>query len=338
MKALARNLVQTALGKAGYRLVRKRDWDEAFGRWPGRVEGPAPDADAIAALRGDHPELSALRDAYKNLNVPATAHSLWGQDYVQTQVNMQRFRDHSAYVWVYRELPRATQLKYYVYARYVQELCPEVLETLDEDGAFGCLCYDFEDLGRVSRDRLDSALEIAFLERNLGTDFFQGARILDIGAGYGRMAHRMHERHPEIAGYICTDSVAESSYLCRFYLKHRGLENSTTVLPLNQLVEDPGRIGEIDLVINVHSFSECRYEAIRWWFDQLEALGPLKLFIVPNDPEEFLATEPDGSKKDFLPLIEERGFRMTAKEPVFRDSNVRELLNIQDHQFLFERR
>lgn len=334
---LLRRWVRQALEHRGHILVPKAQWEDAFGTWPGRVYGPEPDERQQQVLRLEAPELVDLRARYDRLDVDATAHSLWQANYVETRVNLQRFRDHSAYVWVYRELPRATQLKYFIYAQDVNQRCSNVLQSLEEDGAFGCLCYDFESFGRVSRDRLDSALEIDFLERHLGPSALGGMRILDIGAGYGRMAHRMLTRYPELPKYTCTDSVAESTYLCDFYLRHRGLRDRAEVLPLDQVVANDAAFAEIDLAINIHSFSECPYAAIAWWLSRLPKGRPLKMLIVPNDPQEFLATEADGTKRDFLPLLEQHGFRLQASEPVFPNPDIRELVKVQDHLFLFSR-
>ena len=62
------------------------------------------------------------------------------------------------------------------------------------------------------------------------------------------------------------------------------------------------------------------------------------LLVIPNQPRELLTSEPDGSKRDFAPLIEAAGYRLTACEPVLADEGVRELLGVHDHFFLFERR
>ena len=46
--------------------------------------------------------------------------------------------------------------------------------------------------------------------------------MLDIGAGYGRLAHRMSAAFPQLEDYCCVDAVPESTFLSEYYLRHRG--------------------------------------------------------------------------------------------------------------------
>ena len=61
------------------------------------------------------------------------------------------------------------------------------------------------------------------------------------------------------------------------------------------------------------------------------------LFLVPNEPEGFLSLETDGSRLDYLPVIEDAGFRLKVEEPAFRDPAVQALLEVRDRHCLFER-
>jgi len=66
----------------------------------------------------------------------------------------------------------------------------------------------------------------------------------------------------------------------------------------------------------------------------LKVLGVRNLMIVPNDPESFLSFESDGTHRDYAPLLRTLGYEMIAREPVFDDPAVQEILN-KDHMFLF---
>ena len=92
-----------------------------------------------------------------------------------------------------------------------------------------------------------------------------------------------------------------------------------------------------DLAINIHSFSECTTEAIAWWIELLEHLRIPHLLIVPNDEDRLLAFEPDGTRRDFRPLVEAAGYELATREPVIDDPAVRELLRLTDQFLLFRR-
>jgi len=302
------------------------------------VPSPPVSAEALQYLRTDNPRLQDLRHRYAALTVDAVAHSLWNEDYISSEVLLDEFRAHSAYVWTHQELSRPTQLKYFLYAQYAKSKAAPLLARLHEDGAFGAMCYDFEVAGRVSRDRLDSTIELDFLDRHLQILTRPQLRVLDIGAGYGRLAHRTCEAGAQVADYVCVDAIPESTFLAEYYTGFRGLRDRVRVVPLDELVKHgAATLGRFDLAINVHSFSECSYAAIRWWIARLQELEVPNLFIVPNTDSRFISTESDGTRKDFLPLLEQAGYRVAAHEPLFDDADLLRLLSITDQLYLFRR-
>lgn len=290
--------------------------------------------------------LYELRERYAKVRLPIATHSVWRSrgrtkdtaDVGWGTVNVRKFRSNSAYIFSYlRNDPFVSRLVYFIFADSVRRRDPSgLLNRLSEDGAFGCQTCEYPGIGRVSRDLLDSVLEINFLQKHLHVLEKQDIRILDIGAGYGRMAYRMLTANPKLRSYTCVDAVPESTFLCEFYLRHRGLAEKTAVIPLDQVEQHFAKSESYDLALNIHSFSECTYAAVEWWLSQLARLGVRHLMIIPNESEEFLATEPDMSKRDFYPLIEKLGYRMIAKEAVFDDPAVRDVMNVKDHMFLFE--
>lgn len=310
-------------------------WRAAVESWRNHTasdeEPLPPEADD---LRHDHPRLRELVDAYAALDWPVTQHSRWAVDPFE-HLDLRRFRGDTGYVWSYRDQPQVTELRYFTYLRAVEERDHlGLLDTLVEDGLFGCWTQRFPGHPRCSRDLLDAVNELSFLDRHLSISERDGLRILDIGAGYGRLAHRATAAFPGIADHCCVDAVAHSTFLAEWYLRFRGADRARS-LPLTDV---PGLApGSFDLACNVHSFSECTLAAIGWWCDQLARLDVPHLFVVPNEPAGFLSLEADGSRHDFLPLLERAGYRLVVEEPAFADPAVRSLLGVHDRHCLFER-
>jgi SAM-dependent methyltransferase len=309
---------------------------------PAPDDGPAlfdtraplpPDADE--RLRGDHPRLRELREAYEAVDLPVRVPSRWSADRVDAFLDLRYFRGETLITWHYRELPRIDELKYYVMYRYVRDRDEHgLLDRLDEDGRFGCWTYEYAGHPRVSRDLLESVNELQFLDRELGLSDRDALRVLDIGAGYGRLAHRMATACANLTDYCCVDAIAESTFLSEYYLEHRGVTPPARVLPLHEM-EATLEPGQFDLAVNVHSFSECTLEAIEWWVRYLARLRVPDLVIVPNDGTELLSMEADGERRDFLGLLEAAGYERATCERVWDDPAVRQLLALEDcfHRF-----
>ena len=338
MTALLNRLAERWLKTKGFSVVSTRAltaFDRSGSSEP--VVPPPPSAEDEQYLRKDNPALKALYDRYDALTVNAGIHAKWNPRFVAKQLSIAKFRANSAYVWSYGELPRPTLLKYFIFAQYAARRAGPLLTRLSEDAAFGCLAYDFDGYGRVSRDRLDSAVELDFVHRHTGLLDKPGLRVLDIGAGYGRLAHRTCEV-ADVAEYTCVDAVPESTFLCDFYLRHRGLTGRARAVPLDEVAARGEALGRFDIAFNVHSWSECTLAAITWWVDLVRRLEVPYLFVVPNQPDRFLTREPDRqTRHDFRPVIEGAGYRLVAEEPVFEDPDVQRLLAIPDRLYLFAR-
>ena len=275
-------------------------------------------------LRPDHPRLAELRRRYAAFTAPVTDHVSWTEDFLRDALEMSHFRGDNAYVWQIRglrEVERA-EMSYLLTAyalRSIDHL--GLFDRLAEDGLFGVHTFQMGDGGtgvrKISRDLLDSINEIHFLERHLGISKRTGLRVLDIGAGYGRLAHRMSTALPNLERYILTDAVAESTYLSEVYTRFRGLDRAQ-VVPLDEieayLEEQP-----IDLLVNMHSFSECTLAAVEWWLDLVAKRRVPHLMIVPNDGAEILSREKDGTHRDIAESLAARGYRRTVLEPKFAD-------------------
>lgn len=301
-------------------------------------------ANAAAAVATVPPRLQELRARYDRLDLPAVLHSAWARrsasggqvDTGLGGVDLARFRAQSAYVWAYADANvLANRMRYYMFADYVRRHDPlGLLDRLGEDGAHGCLTFDFEGLPRISRDLLDSVLELNLLQEWCGLLQDPALRVLDVGAGYGRMAQRLAEAGGRPALYDAVDAVAESTYLCEHNLAQRGIGAPFRVLPLDEFSASRQ---QYDLALNIHSFSECTQAAIRWWLEQLADRGVKRLFLVPNDGRQLLSTETDHRRLDCAGELQRCGFRQVQARPLFADGNLATLTGITDWYLLFER-
>jgi hypothetical protein len=108
-----------------------------------------------------------------------------------------------------------------------------------------------------------------------------GPKVIDIGAGYGGLAHRVVTGLPNVQTYLCTDGVAASTFVCENYLKFRGVDDKATTVPVDE-VDEALRTHPPDIALNIHSFSECRIAAIDWWLARLQEHSVRYLMIAPN--------------------------------------------------------
>lgn len=146
-------------------------------------------------------------------------------------------------------------------------------------------------LGQATRAWLESQVELEFIQRFVRLD---GSVVLDIGAGYGRLAVAISEAEP-LADVYCVDAVPISTYLQLKYTKtHAPNVCVKTLTGFDSSMP-------IDLAINVHSWSECRSEQVEMWVDRLNAKY---LFTVSNTPgyETWGDHKCDG--RSFKPIVD----------------------------------
>lgn len=294
---------------------------------------PLPEG-ASNQLSGDNPELDALHRAYAATGLPVTRHSEWNESQLRKNLDLRYFRGDNVYVWQYRQWRNEARLKQYLALLDVQARDKlGLFDRLREDGLFGVWTFRYGERPPISRDLVDSVNEINYLESQLNLSGIPDLRVLDIGAGYGRLAHRLCEALPNVEAYDCVDAIPESTYLCDFYLKFHKVRRARSVpLHQHQLLQD-----HYHVAVNIHSFSECTRDSVCWWLDLLAAKKVPWLLIVPNHPEEILSTEVGGDNLDLVPEIERRGYRLHDKRPVYEDAERRELIGVRDHHFLFRR-
>lgn len=292
---------------------------------------------AAEFLSADNPRLVALRRAYAALDLPSLQQSQGGSGVIDEFFDLRYFRGESISTWHHRELSRATRLKLFIYLSYLQERDERgLLERLQEDGLFGCWTHEFSGMPMISRELLESVNELLFLQRRFDILGRRDLRVLDIGAGYGRLAYRMTQAHDSLADYCCLDALPESTFLCEYYLRFRGISPTARVVPLDQLGQLEA--GQFDLAVNANGFSRCTLRAVQWWIDQLHHWEVPVLFATWNEPSGMFSTEPDGTRRDLMPLFADAGYRLTAREPVIDDRAVREITRVWGDFNLFELR
>jgi hypothetical protein len=313
----ARSAANRLLAAFDLQLVRRSEADSFRGESPTTdTELETVPTEALAYLTNANPRLLDLRARYRRH--PASIHSKWHSEFVSSSIDLRLFRRDNAYVYQTRQ--GISDTMYALTAYHVRQADPLGLwSVFTEDGAFGCHVVDFNGEKKVSRDLLDSILEISFLEEHLGLSRLNRPRFVDIGAGYGRLAHRLCAAFPRLGG-VAADAIPESTFLSEFYLRHRGLEGRARAVPLDEI--EAAVLKEPPVVAtNIHSFSEMPRAAIAWWVQLMARAGVPNLMIVPNTGEDLLTTEPEtverGSgplrREDFAPVLREAGYELVVK-------------------------
>lgn len=231
--------------------------------------------EAHAYLRLDNPRLLDLERRYADCDPAVVTPTVWNSTKISAE-DLLYFRGDNPYVFQLRSR-NGNELSYALTYYYLRAgAMRPILDAIDEDGAFGVHTWTF-DGKRVSRDLLDSVAEIDFLQRHAGLGT-TAMSILDIGAGYGRLAHRIAEVMPDVT-VSATDAFPSSTFLSDYYLRFR--RSRARVVPLDE-IEDALAGRRIEIATNIHSFSECPPSAIDWWVSRLARHGVRQLIVVPN--------------------------------------------------------
>lgn len=325
--------LDSVLARRGFERIASRmvyPWQRTPVDLPSHSGAPLPPG-AAAALRADHPRLLELTRAYRELASPLAQQPVWTEHLLAT-ADLAQFRGDNPFVFQLRgrnlnELGYA--VSYYCARRIAEVERLGLLDRPQEDGLFGVHTFTI-DGRRISRDLLDSALELAFLERHLRLSQGPVRTILDIGAGYGRLAHRGVGAFPEKLRWLCTDAIPTSTFLCEYYLGFRGVagreDSPVRVVPLHEL-DATIAPGEVDIATNIHSFSECSLGAIDAWLAFLARKQVGHLMVVPNSVEiggDDGVTMLTNAGEDFSAIVHRHGYRMVANQPKYPDPIVQE--------------
>jgi len=335
LKTYLRKALNSVLKRYDYEIMESRqlyEWQKYPEAQPSYRQSRLP-KEATDYLQQNNPRLQDLQARYTIFNNEVTAPLVWTDAHVRPD-DILYFRGDNAYVYQLRG-PNMNIMAYALTTFYVKSIDKlRLLELLEEDDFFGNFTFRIDNR-LMSRDLLDSIMEIYFLEKHLSLSLSKDMTILDIGAGYGRLAHRMVGALPNIQNYLCTDAVAISSFISEYYLRFRSIEGRAKVVPLDE-IENTLRNRSVNIAVNIHSFSECRISAIDWWLSLLEKHRVKYLMIVPdsgNHGGELLLTN-DG--KDFGEVIEKHGYKLVAKDPKNRDPVVQKYAINPTYHYLFE--
>jgi hypothetical protein len=299
---------------------------------PARVFSPATlPAGAADWLRPDNPRLLDLEARYAAMDPAATTPSVWTGARLSDE-DLLYFRGDNHFIWQVRG-PNRNALTYALVYYHLKAAGDDgLIDRLGEDGSFGASVFTID--GRtISRDLLDSVREIQFLRRHTALGEGRGT-VLDIGAGYGRLAWRLEQASGAEVRIFATDAFARSTFIADYHLRHRGARLASAV-PLDE-VEALLASTPIDVAVNVHSFSECRLEAIAWWVEQLARHKVRHLMIVPNAGRSAGARCQLSDGTDFEPLLERFGYRIAVREPRYADPVVQDYGIDPVHLHLFE--
>jgi hypothetical protein len=311
---------------------RVYDWQRIDSRLPVFKRSELP-AEAAQVLRADNPHLLALQARYKACDPAVTTPLVWREGHLRSE-DIPYFRGDNAYVWQVRN-GNFNIMGYALAYYYVHSIDKyNLLDKLSEDEAFGN--FTFAVGGRqVSRDLLDSIVELYFLDRHLNIFERRDFTMLDIGAGYGRLAYRASSALEGLKNYFCADAVPFSTFLSDYYLRFRGVHPKAQVIPLDE-IEAKLKTVKPDVATNIHSFSECRVEAIDWWIRLLAKTGVRHLMIAPNTTNcngERLQTN---DLKDFSGIVAKYGYKQVVCEQKYRDPVVQQFGISPTWHHLFE--
>ena len=246
-----------------------------------------------------------------NFNINPT---VWKQnsDYIKNSFNL-NFRGENAYVWQERLGDnKKTYIEYYKIIKSIDK--DNLLNKTFESGSYGCKSYDFDNI-KISRDLLDSILEIYFLK-----SFFPKLNelsLLEIGGGYGRLCKRYLDCFPDSKYYI-TDAIPQSTIFSKIYLN----EKKDSVINLYDIQEKIKSL-KIDIAVNIHSFPECNIKDIEWWIKFIYSNKIKYIFYIPNHPKSTPNFMPSNTGESILNLFNKYNYNVKHFKNMFSELNIK---------------
>jgi hypothetical protein len=328
IKLLALNSVQKLLGLFGWRLTKK--WNNNFKPIMGEEA-----LDSLAYLTPSNERLQGIIKNYTALeqNITSSRTWDWRAGSISTEF-LQNFRGDRAFVWQMKglDMPEIRYLLTTYYTMANDKL--QLFDRLSIDSVFGNAVFKIHNR-LVSRELLDSINEINFLDRELSISSIENLKILDIGSGYGRLAHRCSEALANLNTYYCTDGVPSSAFLCDFYLRYRNISKGKMVEM--GMVENELKDELIHLAVNIHSFSECSMDSIEWWISLVRRLDIRYILIIPNAYEDGGNRLLNNERENFQGIIEKNEYRLILKTQKYADPLVQQFGLYPTCYYLFEK-
>lgn len=218
-----------------------------------------------------------LSELYSKLGI-GHENGIWQTKHF-SNFDLGNFRGDNIYIWQTRTYSEVNYFVAYLQALELDNL--SLFDKLKESVSYGVETFNFD--GRlVSRDLIDSVIEINYLNKHLNVLGSSNFNVLDIGAGYGRLAKRLIQSFSNVNVW-CLDAIPLSTCISKFYLEEEIKSGKAKVLQLNetQLISK----GSIKVATNIHSFSEMKLSSIEFWIKFLVEKEIEYVFIVPNGSE-----------------------------------------------------
>lgn len=173
----------------------------------------------------------------------------------------------------------------------------------------------------VCMDYLQASLELGFIEHQVD---LRGARVLEIGAGYGRTCHTILSNH-DLAGYTIID-LKNTLRLSRRYLREVLDDEQFAKVSFVEVddIESAMASREFELAINIHSLTEMPPQTVRAYLDLIDA--KCKAFYVKNPVGKFFDKSLDGHSKGD-----------EAVKSALEAGPLRDVLDIYDNQAVEEK-
>jgi putative sugar O-methyltransferase len=246
-----------------------------------------------------------------NFNINPT---VWKQNsnYILDSFN-QNFRSENAFVWQEQfGNNKEIYIEYYKKIKYID--IDNLLNKTFECCSYGCKTYDFDNI-KISRDLLDSILEIYFLK-----SFFPSLTklsLLEIGGGYGRLCKRYLDCFPNSKYYI-TDAIPQSTFISKIYLN----EKKNNVIDLYDIQAKIKSL-KIDIAVNIHSFPECNINDIEWWIKFINSNKIKYIFYVPNNPKSTPEFIPSNTGESILNLFNKYNYNVKHFRNMFLELDIK---------------
>lgn len=335
LKSKIKNLMNSVTNSYDYTIVH----NSLLYEWQKYPQAAIPNNDFVLPddaneyLDKDNPRLKELIIECAKYNRKFNKPLIWTKEYID-KIDLKYFRSDNPYVWQLRG-SNQNYLSYALVTYYMKAIDKRhFLEKLEEDNLFGVNTFTV-DSKLVSRDLLDSINEIYFLDEHLNLYERDNLSVLDIGAGYGRLAHRMARALPNLKYYYCTDAIATSTFISEYYTKFRKIENKAKVIPWSNIkncIENKS----VDIAINIHSFSEMTIPEIEGWLSLIQQKKVQYLFIKPNNNNCEGKSLQINTGIDFSHVIEKYGYRLRAKQPTYKDEVVQKYGISSGYHYLYE--
>ncbi|MBQ0865956.1 putative sugar O-methyltransferase [Streptomyces sp. RK75] len=145
----------------------------------------------------------------------------------------------------------------------------------------------------VCLDYLQASQELGFIEKAVE---LRGARVLEIGAGYGRVCHAMLSNY-DLAEYCIVD-LKNTLGLSRRYLREVLDDKQfakVRFIPVDDDVAAALESSRFDLCVNVHSFTEMAPETVTEYLRIIDRV--CTGFFVKNPVGKYLDKSMDGYRK-----------------------------------------